>query len=142
MASLVSNNILELISGGNVDFDNDTFKIILMQAGFVFDRDNHDEYADVSASELPSLYGYTQNNYTLAGVSTDRDDILNALLVTWNNAVWTAVGGNIQACGAIIFDDTLANDPIVGFIDFGGTLTTYNGGAFTVANITVSIAGA
>lgn len=142
MASLVSNNILELMSAGSVDFDNDAFFIILMQAGFTFDRDNHDEYGDVSASELPTAYGYTVGGQALAGVATTRDDALNSLLVTWNNASWVAAGGNLQACGAIICDDTLANDPIVGFIDFGSTLTTYNGGTFTVANITLAIAGA
>ena len=65
--------------------------------------------------------------------------MLNATAVTWNNVVWTAAGGNLQACGAIILDVTLANDPVVGFIDFGGTMTAYSGGALTVANIAVAL---
>lgn len=141
MASLVSNNILELIASKQVDFDNDVFKMILMQSGFTFDRDNHDEYGDVSASELPTAYGYTVGGVTLTGIATTRDDTLNALLASWDNASWVAAGGDLQSCGAIIIDDTLTNDPIVGFIDFGGTITTYNGGTHTVANIYVAIAG-
>jgi hypothetical protein len=141
MPSLVSNNILELNSGGGVDFDNDAFNIILMQPGFTFDRINHDEYADVIANECPTLYGYTMGGQLLAGVTTTRDDVLNALLVAWNNVDWLVAGGDLQACGAIILDDTLANDPVVAFIDFGGTMTTYNGGTFTVANPGIAITG-
>ena len=85
MASLLSNNFTELQSAGLVDFDADVFLLILMQAGFTFDRAAHDEYADVSAFELPTLYGYTVGGITLAGVATVRSDILNATLITWNN---------------------------------------------------------
>lgn len=141
MASLVSNNFTELMSAGNIDFDNDIFNLILMQPGFTFSRAAHNEYADLSAFELPTAYGYTIGGQVLAGVTTTRSDILNATLVEWNNMIWTAVGGNLQACGAVIFDDTLINDPVIGFIDFSSTMITYNGGAFTVANITVSLAG-
>jgi len=141
MASLVSNNILELISGADVDFDAVTFNIILMAPGFTFNRVNHDEYLDLSVSELPTAYGYTIGGVVLAGVATTRSDLLNALLVTWNNAAWPIAGGNLQACGAVIIAASIANDPVVGFIDFGGTMTTYNGGTYTVANIALAIAG-
>lgn len=139
MASQISNNFTELASAGTPDFDNDIFNIILMEPGFTFSRASHDEYADVSAFELPTALGYTAGGEVLAGVATTRSDVLNATTVTWNNVVWTAVGGNLQSCGAIIIDDTLVNDPVVGFIDFGGTMTAYNGGAFTVANIAVAL---
>jgi hypothetical protein len=48
----------------------------------------------------------------------------------------------LQAAAAIIYDDTVAApgvDPIIGCIDFGSSIITYNGGVFTIANPTVVI---
>jgi hypothetical protein len=62
--------------------------------------------------------------------------------VTFNSASWTASGGDIEAQGAIIFDDTVASpvvDPIVGYIDFGGAETAFDGSPFVVTNITVRV---
>ena len=141
MASQVANNWKELSAYGTHNFNTDAFKICLMEPGFAFDRANHEEYADISAFELPTAYGYTAGGQALAGVVITNDAVLAATTIVWNNAAWTVVGGDLQASGAIIFDDTIAApdvDPIVGFIDFGGTLTTYNGGTFTIANIAVA----
>jgi len=116
MASRVSNNFRLLLATKVVDFANDTFKIILMQEGFVFNPDTHDLLANVSASEDDRVY------------------------VTWSNTSWTAAAGDIgPACGAIIYDDTVVNDPLVGFIDFLGSYTEPDGGIATIANIKVSI---
>ena len=141
MASQVANNWKETSVYGTNNFNADVFNIILMQVGFAFDRAAHEVYADVLASELPTAFGYTIGGIVLAGVAIVNDAVLAAAIVTWNNAAWIAAAGNLQSCGAIIFDDTIAApdiDPIVGFIDFGGTLTTFSGGTFTVANIAVA----
>ena len=50
MASTASNKIKYLLATKAIDFLNDSFKIILMASGFVFDKDTHHGYADVSAS--------------------------------------------------------------------------------------------
>lgn len=143
MASQIANNWKETSVYGTNNFSSDSFPIILMEPGFAFSRSAHEIYADVSAFELPTVYGYTAGGIVLAGVTITNDAVLAATIVSWNNAVWTVTGGDLQSSGAIIFDDTIAApdiDPIVGFIDFGGTLTTYNGGAFTIANIAVAYA--
>lgn len=140
MASQVANNWKELSAYGTHNFNTDDFRIILMEPGFGFNRASHEEYADVSGFELPTAGGYTAGGVLLAGVAIVNDAVLNAAIITWNNATWVATA-DLQACGAIIFDDTIAApdvDPIVGFIDFGGTLTTYTGGTFTIANIAVA----
>lgn len=142
MATLPSNEIKDLLGRAIVDFASDTFDIILMVSGFAFDRVNHDVLADVTASQLPTANGYTSGGVILAGVTLTRNDTTNFLEVTWNNASWTATGGDIVSQGAIIFDNTVAApvvDPIVGYIDFGSALTAFDTGPFTVSNITFRI---
>ena len=141
MASQVANNWKETSAYGTHNFSSDVFRIICMEPGFAFSRSAHEVYADVLAFELPTLYGYTVGGSILAGVAIVNDAVLAAAIITWNNMSWVVAGGDLQVGGAIIFDDTVAApdiDPIVGFIDFGGTLTTYNGGTFTIANIAVA----
>ena len=141
MASLVANNWKELLLIGTPVI-GDAYTIILMEPGFSFSRAAHEEYADVIASELPTAFGYTAGGEVLAGIAVINDAILSAGVMTWNNEAWPIAAGDLQASGAIIFDDTIAApdvDPIVGYIDFGGTITTYDGGTFTIANITFLI---
>lgn len=139
MTTQASNEGKYELASGNVDFDADTFKIILMQSGFTYNRVTHGTYSDVSASELSTANGYTAGGNTLAGVSVSQDDVNNKGAITWNNTSWTASGGSIVASGAIIYDDTNASDVIIGYIDFTTDQTTYDGGVFTIANIAVDI---
>jgi hypothetical protein len=141
MASTLSNHIKYLIATKAIDFANDSFKIILMQTGFTFDKDSHALYADVSASELSTGNGYTANNKTLGGVAVTEDDTDDRTEVTWSNVTWTASGGAIgPSPGAIIFDDTVADDPIVGYLDFGGDQTQADGGTATISGIEFRLA--
>jgi len=133
MANATSNHIKYLLSTGAIDFSGDTFKIILMQSGFVFDKDAHEEYSDVSGNELGNGNGYTTGGATLAGVAVTEDDVDDRAEVVWNNVTWTAVGGAIgPSPGAIIYDDTVANDPIVGYLDFLADYTQPDGGTVTI----------
>ncbi len=145
MSSTASNKIKFLLATGAINFATNSFKIILMATGFVFDKDTHHGYADVSASELATGFGYTQNTKTLTGVSAiAEDDTDDRMEVTWANATWTASGGSIgPSPGAIIFDDTVTTptaDPIIGYIDFGGDQTQVDGGAAIIENIEFRIA--
>ena len=144
MASALSNKVKQMLLNGSVDFGADSFIIILMATGFVFNIDTHEKYADVIASELPTAGGYTRGTKALAGVTVTEDDSVDKGIVTWNNVTWTA-SATLVASGAIIYDDTIAApagevDAIMGYIDFGGDQTVLNTGVFTIANITIEIA--
>jgi len=141
MSSLLANNFLELLLKMEIDFDVDTFKVILMQSGYVFNRATHEGYADVSSSELATAYGYTAAGETLSGATVSQDDTNNAGVVTWGNVSWNVSGGDLTASGAIIYDDTHSGKAIVGYIDFGGDQTTLNGGVATIANPKVQLKG-
>lgn len=144
MATVASNKIKYLLAKKVIDFSADTFKIILMQSGFTFNKDTHHGYADVSASELSTANGYTAGGATLGGVAVTEDDIDDRTEITWSNVTWTASNGSIGPTpGAIIYDDTVAAPtakPIVCYIDFGGDQTQADGGTATISNIEVRIA--
>lgn len=138
MATEASNKIKYLLATKIIDFDNDVFKIILMQSGFTFNKDTHHLYGDVSGNELATANGYTLEGFTLTGVSVTEDDTDDRTEVTWNNATWTASGGSIGPTpGAIIYNFTVASPlkPLVGYIDFGGDQTQADGGTATISNI-------
>ena len=139
MASDISNKVLYLLLKKNIDFANDNFKIMLMQSGFIFNRDTHHSQADIYTRELPTGYGYTTGAKDLSGVTITEDDTNDRATVTWNNVSWTASGGDIGPTpGAIIYDYTVTTptmDPIIGYIDFLGDQTLSNGGVATITGI-------
>jgi hypothetical protein len=146
MTTEASNKLKFLLASKIIDFANDSFIIILMESGFVFDKDLHHGYADVSANELATANGYTVRTKALAGVAVTEDDANDRCSVTWSNVVWIASGGAIgPSPGAIIFDDTVVAggvtvaDPIIGYIDFGGEQTQADGGSATISNVEVRI---
>ena len=117
------------------------FKIILMAPGFVFDKDTHNAYADVLASEVASGNGYTTGGITLTGVGCAVDNVSDLAATTWANVQWTASGGSISASGAIIYDDTTdvatddETDAIISYKDAGGTITATDGTPIIISSI-------
>jgi len=135
MATKVVQNFLYLMAKGSVDLDTDSLIWILMDTGFTFDQANHHDYGDVSGSELSTGNGYTQKTKAAAGISITRDDSLYKVTITWSNPQWTASGGNIgPSPGAFLLNDTVADDPLMMYIDFGSEGTEPDGGTFTIAS--------
>ncbi len=140
MATELSNHFKYQVYKGAIDLTTDTVKCALMASGFTFDKDAHATWADVSANELTAGNGYTSGGQTLTGATLTEDDVNDRAECTFNNAQWTASGGSIgPSPGAILYDDTTADDTVIGYIDFGGDQTATDGGTFTVSNITVRL---
>jgi len=142
MATELSNNARYALAIKKIDFSNDSFKCILMKSGFTFDPDTHEGYADVSADELATANGYTQNSKLLTTVVVTQNNTTNRAETTCDDITWTASTGNIGPTpGMIIFDDTVvvsgtvSADVIIGYIDFGGEITQAAGGTLTIQNI-------
>jgi len=119
-----------------VDKANDVFKAILMNNTFTFDKDAHATLADVTASQLTTGNGYTQNDKTLTGVSVSEDDTNDRSATTWDNVTFTASGGDIGPTGAmIVYDDTTTDDTVVGCVDYGTDYTIANGTSLQFQNV-------
>ena len=135
MSAQATQNFLYLMAKGSVDLDTDSLIWILMDTGFTFDRATHHQYSDVSASELGAGNGYLQKTKAAAGISITRNDVLFKVTITWSNPQWTASGGDVgPSPGAFLLDDTVADDPLLFYVDFGEEGTEPNGGTFTIAN--------
>jgi hypothetical protein len=119
-----------------VNFTSNVFKARLMTTGFAFNRATHQKWADCSASELTSAYGYTTGGVTLAGVAVTENTSTHKCTVTWSNPAWTASGGSIgPTAGLMVIDDTDADDVIVMYCPFTPEQTQPTGGTFTVTGV-------
>jgi len=136
VVSTLSNRFKYQLASGNIDFDADTFKLILMNTTFAFDKDSDDNLGAVTADQLSTGNGYTQDSATLASVSVTRDDANDKTTVTWDDYTFTASGGSIGPSGAaIIYDDTTSDDTVLGCIDFGSDLTATDGLGLQIKDI-------
>lgn len=111
----------------------DVFKMILMASSFVFNKDTHMAYADVSANELPTGNGYTAGGLTLTGITRTTDNTEDRCELTWNPAQWNATGGSLTTSGAIIYMVATAGgiyertNPIISYKGDGTILTATDG---------------
>ena len=136
--ALLSNHFRYMLATKKIDFENDVFKIILMTSSFEFGPDDHATLSDVTASQLSTGYGYTQNNKELAGVSVTESDALDKCIIMWADPTWTADSGDIgPTIAAIIYDDTTSDKTVVGCITGDASVTAEAGKNMSVKNIAI-----
>jgi len=108
-----------------LDMDNDTFKCMLTLTGYTPNFETHTNKSDVTNEA--SGTGYTAGGETLTSVAmTSSSDGTGTIKwdaddVSWTNSTLTAV------TGAVIYDDTVTNDRLIAYIDFGGSFSTTSG---------------
>lgn len=137
---MFSNNFKYLLLTKEVDLSADVFKAIVMQYGFEFDPATHEDYGDISSSELATGNGYTAGGITLTNVTITTDSINNEVIVTFDNVGITASGGDLGPLGGVvIIDDSITDNPIVAFIDYGESYIIADGGTGTLANIKITL---
>lgn len=122
-----------------INMTSDTLKIILMNSSFVFNKDTHAILADVTAYQLATGAGYTQDNKVLSGVVAVEDDTEDKATWTFDNPTWTATA-ELGPIGAyVIYDDTTSDDTILACVDFGTDYTITNGSSFQAQSVILSI---
>jgi len=118
-----------------IDMEADSIKVILLNNSHTFTSTNN-AYTDISANELATSGGYTQNTKTLAGGTVTQETThgkFDGTDVSWTSATFTAYH-------CVLYDDTPTSpaDPLICSIDFGGAKTV-TAGTFTITWDTAGI---
>lgn len=118
-----------LIANGTVDFLTDTVKVILLNGSHAYNS-AHTDLSEVSANEISTGSGYTQQTLALAS----KTITLASGIVKFDAAdsVWTASGGSIIASAAVIYDDTVTDDKLLASIIFSQEVTVTDGNNFNL----------
>jgi hypothetical protein len=119
------------VGEGLIDLDNDTFKLAILGSGYAPSA-GHNVLADVSGNEIAAGNGYTAGGATLPSVSWTY--VGNRATFDSGDAVFTAAGGALTGHYAVIYDDTAAGKPLVGYylLDEGDLDVSVNdGGSIT-----------
>jgi hypothetical protein len=132
MASLFYNNYFEELGKGNIDFDGNTFKLMLVTTAYTPNRDSHAFRSDVTG-EVAAAGGYAAGGNTVDNVTVTQDNTNDRAVVDFDNETFSNLSGaNINA--AVLYKSTgnAATDILVAYIEFTEGAQTVNDGSLTV----------
>lgn len=136
MASLIYNRALELWARGSIDFDTDTFKVLLTTSAYTEDKDAHDFRNDVT-NEVSGT-GYTAGGNT-ATVTVTLDTANDRLDISLGGTTWPS--STITARKAVYYKSrggASSADELVAVNDFGSDVVS-SAGTFTLNASTLRI---
>lgn len=116
MASIVYNSFFNDLVKGNIDFDVDTFKAMLVTSAYTPDKDHAKRSA--ITNEVTGT-GYTAGGQAVTATVDAVDNTNDRQEITFGNLTWSA--SSITARGLVIYKSRggLASaDELVAFIDF------------------------
>jgi len=128
MASLIYNSCLNDMATGAIDFDTDTFKIMLVTSSYTPNKDTHTKRSNVT-NEITGT-GYTSGGTTTT-VTVTNDTANDRIDIDFSDVSWTSA--TLTAAAAVIYKSTgtAASDNLVAYLDFAGNMISTNG-TFTV----------
>ena len=121
------------IAQGIIDLDTHAFKVALFLVTSNCDTLTHDELADLT-NEHANANGYVTGGRDLDNVTVTNTS--GVIKFDADNEVFTASGGPITARFGVIYDDTVAGDPLVGVFLLDATpadVTATDGNTLTLA---------
>ena len=136
MASLIFNRALEQWAKGTIDFDTDTFKVMLTTSSYSENKDTDDFRNDVT-NEVTGT-GYTAGGNT-ATVTVTLDTANDRIDISLGGTTWTT--STITARKAVYYKSrggASSADEIIAVNDFGSDVIT-SGGTFTLNASTLRI---
>ena len=135
MASFVYNSCIDDMARNAIDFDTDSFKVMLVTSSYTPDKDTHLKRSSVT-NEVSGT-GYTAGGVT--SVCTVTKDTANDR-VTLSFAAVSWASSTITARGAVIYKSTgtASNDNLVAYNDFGSDVASASG-TFTVGASVITL---
>jgi hypothetical protein len=136
MASLIYNSMPDDMAKGAIDFDTDTFKVILVTSSYTPNKDTHDRRDDVT-NEVTGT-GYTAGGATCT-VTVTKDTANDKVTISLGAVSWTS--STITARAAVYYKargGASSADELVAYNDFGSNIST-TGGTFAVAASTITL---
>lgn len=124
MASLIYNSCIDDACEGRIDFDTDTFKMMLVTSSYVAAK-THDFRDDVT-NEVTGT-GYTAGG-NAAACTVTKDNVNNLVDVTFTITSWTS--STITARAGVIYKSrggAASADELVGYVDFGSDVSSSSG---------------
>ena len=122
------------LATGQVNFEADTFKVALMNDSFIFNRESHSFWEDVSAWEIPLQNGYT-GAYTLPSPLVSNT---SAYIADFGSINITAVDGDITFKSAVMFS-IITGNPIIAALILPQNKTVLQGSSYLLSNLTMII---
>lgn len=137
MASLIYTSMFNAWAKGNIDFDTDTFKVMLTTSAYTEDKDLHDFRNDVT-NEVSGT-GYTAGGATVTVTVSAIDTANDRQEITLGGATWGS--STITARKAVYYKSrggASSADELIAIIDFGSDVST-TAGTFTLNSSTLRI---
>lgn len=102
---------------GDIDWDTNTIKAMLVTSSYVPNQDTHRYKSDVT-NEVTGT-GYTAGGQTLTGKATTYAPATNAAMMDCNDPSWPT--STITARYLIFYRDTgtASSSPLIAYVDFG-----------------------
>jgi hypothetical protein len=122
MASLIYNSAVDDMARGAIDFDTDTFKVMLVTSSYTPNKDTHDKRDDVT-NEVSGT-GYTAGGVTSACTVT-KDTANDRVTLSFAAVNWAT--STITARAAVIYKSrggASSADELVCYVDFGADVSS------------------
>jgi hypothetical protein len=121
------NSFVEALAEKKHDLGADTLKVLLCDTAPVATNT-----VKANLTELTAGNGYTAGGAT-ASITTSAQTSGIYKLVLGDPATWTATGGSMGPFRyAVLYNDTATNDELIGWWDYGSSLTLATGESFAV----------
>jgi hypothetical protein len=121
------NSFVEALAEKKHDLGADTLKVLLTNTAPVATNSVKADLTEISAGN-----GYTAGGNT-AAVTSSAQTSGTYKLVLGDPATWTASGGSIGPFRyAVLYNDTASNKELIGWWDYGSSITLASGESFAV----------